>query len=342
MTNMKPNILIHEDNLDALEMLFEENIDGVKLAYIDPPYCSNTKNEYYCDCFDEKDYETYIKELIRRVVPLMDKHSFWAIQTDSWHSFDIKTWIDQIIGKSNFKGQIIVGKNDHKRYKKISDKLISGYDCLLLYATDPMTRIPPIIEIQDKELDGEWSNFYTTTTNVENQYPLYGKQLKEGAWRKNEQWAIEAEKNYERLEQFINENNISIEMLEYGIHRFRDYNNLKNEELKFLKKENCTVKYYLPPSKEKHITDNWSDINIRGDNTDFEHEVNERLFERLLIWLTKENDIILDPFLGSGASIIVASKLKRKWIGIEKEEYCKTMVLERIKEIEKEINFYEK
>lgn len=342
MTNIKPNILIHEDNLDALEMLFEENIDGVKLAYIDPPYCSNTKNEHYCDCFDAKYYETYIKELIRRIVPLMDRHSFWVIQTDSWHSFDIKTWIDQTIGKNSFKGQIIVGKNDHKRYKKTSDKLISGYDCLLLYATDPTTKIPPIIEIQEKELDGEWSNFYTTTTNVDNQYPLYGKQLKEGAWRKNEKWAIEAVKNYERLEQFISENNISIETLEYGIHRFRDYNNLKNEELEFLKKENCTVKYYLPPSKEKHITDNWSDINIRGDNTDFEHEVNERLFERLLIWLTKENDIILDPFLGSGASIIVASKFKRKWIGIEKEEYCKTMVLERIKEIEKEIVFYEK
>lgn len=342
MTTIKPNILIHGDNLDALEMLCKENIDGVKLAYIDPPYCSNTKNEHYCDCFDEKDYERYIKELIRRVVPLMDKHSFWVVQTDSWHSFEIKTWIDQIIGKNSFKGQIVVGKNDHKRYKKTSDKLISGYDCLLLYATDHTTKIPAIIEIQEKELDGEWSNFYTTTTNVENQYPLYGKQLTEGAWRKNEKWAIEAVKNYERLEQFIKENNISIETLEYGIHRFRDYNKLKNEELEFLKKENCTVKYYLPPSKEKHITDNWSDINIRGDNTGFEHEVNERIIERLLNWLTKENDIILDPFLGSGTSIIVASKLKRKWIGIEKGEYCKTEVLERIKEIEKEMTFYEK
>ena len=34
---------------------------------------------------------------------------------------------------------------------------------------------------------------------------------------------------------------------------------------------------------------------------------------------TKINDVILDPFLGSGTTAAVAKKFKRKWIGIEKE-----------------------
>lgn len=342
MNSLQPNILIHDDNLNALEMLAKNNINRVKLVYIDPPYCTNTKNEHYSDCVPLKDFEIYFKELIGRMVPLVEKSSFWVFQIDSFHSFDLKTWIDQMFGKNKFKGQIIVGKNDHKRYNESSDKLISGYDCLLIYANAPETKLPPLIELQENELDGEWGNFYTTSSNVENQYPIFGKHIKEGSWRKNEKWSKEATSNYVKLKEFMKEHKISMSDLEYGIHRYRDYYNLKNEELKFLRIENGTVKYYLFPSREYHISDNWSDINIRGDVTDFEHEVNEELLHRLLSWLTKENDTILDPFLGSGTSIVVASKLKRKWIGIEKEDYCKTMVLERIKKVEKEVVFYEK
>ena len=36
-----------------------------------------------------------------------------------------------------------------------------------------------------------------------------------------------------------------------------------------------------------------------------------------------ENDVVLDPFLGSGTTTKVAAKLNRKYIGFELcEEYC--------------------
>jgi DNA modification methylase len=46
---------------------------------------------------------------------------------------------------------------------------------------------------------------------------------------------------------------------------------------------------------------------------------------------TKENDLILDPFIGSGSTAIACLQLNRKFIGFEIEEkYCK-IALERVK-----------
>jgi len=59
------------------------------------------------------------------------------------------------------------------------------------------------------------------------------------------------------------------------------------------------------------------------------------LIEDLIYFYSNENDLVLDPFLGTGTTAVACEKLNRRWIGIEfKEEYCK-MAKERIeREIE--------
>ncbi len=48
------------------------------------------------------------------------------------------------------------------------------------------------------------------------------------------------------------------------------------------------------------------------------------IIQELIKFLTKENDIVLDPFCGSGTTCIVAKKLNRSYIGIEiNPEYVK-------------------
>jgi site-specific DNA-methyltransferase (adenine-specific) len=46
----------------------------------------------------------------------------------------------------------------------------------------------------------------------------------------------------------------------------------------------------------------------------------ECLIERIILSCTQENDTVLDPFMGSGTTCVVAKRLNRKFIGIEKEK----------------------
>lgn len=50
----------------------------------------------------------------------------------------------------------------------------------------------------------------------------------------------------------------------------------------------------------------------------------EYLLERIILASTKKGDYILDPFVGSGTTGVVAKKLGRRFIGIDSErEYLR-------------------
>jgi len=59
----------------------------------------------------------------------------------------------------------------------------------------------------------------------------------------------------------------------------------------------------------------------------------EELLKRVILSSTKEGDTILDPFCGSGTTCAVAKKLKRKAIGIEKEDKYIKVIEKRLAEI---------
>ena len=71
----------------------------------------------------------------------------------------------------------------------------------------------------------------------------------------------------------------------------------------------------------------WDDISIpywsMVENTAHPTQKPEKLIAKLILASSNEKDIILDPFLGSGTTSVVAKKLNRKYIGIEQnEQYC--------------------
>jgi len=59
------------------------------------------------------------------------------------------------------------------------------------------------------------------------------------------------------------------------------------------------------------------------ENTEHPTQKPEKLLAKIILASTNENDLILDPFAGSGTTAAVAKKLNRSFIGIEaNEKYC--------------------
>ena len=46
---------------------------------------------------------------------------------------------------------------------------------------------------------------------------------------------------------------------------------------------------------------------------------------------TQENDVVLDPFMGSGTTAVVSENLNRKWIGFDIDEKYAIFTAERLK-----------
>lgn len=80
-------------------------------------------------------------------------------------------------------------------------------------------------------------------------------------------------------------------------------------------------------SQLKNPSDVWRIPMVSGnfqERTSHPAQYPEKLIERIILAATNEGDIVLDPFMGSGTTAVVAKKLGRNYIGYEIEnEYIK-------------------
>jgi site-specific DNA-methyltransferase (adenine-specific) len=76
-----------------------------------------------------------------------------------------------------------------------------------------------------------------------------------------------------------------------------------------------------------HPSNLWNDITVpfwsMPENTDHPTQKPEKLFAKLILASTNQDDLVFDPFVGVGSSIVTAKKLNRRFLGVEIErEYC--------------------
>ena len=73
-----------------------------------------------------------------------------------------------------------------------------------------------------------------------------------------------------------------------------------------------------------HPSNVWTDISIpfwsMPENTPHPTQKPEKLIAKLILASSNEQDLVFDPFLGSGTTAVTAKKLNRKYLGIEREK----------------------
>ncbi|MCX6152164.1 MAG: site-specific DNA-methyltransferase [Ignavibacteriales bacterium] len=76
-----------------------------------------------------------------------------------------------------------------------------------------------------------------------------------------------------------------------------------------------------------HPSNLWTDISIpfwsMPENTNHPTQKSEKLLAKIILCSTNKDDLVFDPFLGSGTTSVAAKKLGRKYLGIElNEDFC--------------------
>ncbi len=78
----------------------------------------------------------------------------------------------------------------------------------------------------------------------------------------------------------------------------------------------------------------WTDITVpywsMPENTDHPTQKPEKLLAKLILASTRQNDVVFDPFLGSGTTSVTAKKLGRRFFGVEIDAFYACLAEKRL------------
>lgn len=83
-----------------------------------------------------------------------------------------------------------------------------------------------------------------------------------------------------------------------------------------------------------HPSNLWTDITVpfwsMPENTSHPTQKPEKLLAKIILASSREGEIVLDPFLGSGTTSVVAKKLGRRYVGIEIDQHFACLAQKRL------------
>lgn len=314
------NMLIHGDNLIALEALQQEYTDKIKCIYIDPPYNTGSAFEHYDDGVEHSIWLSLMRKRLILLRNLLSDDGFIFVQIDNNEMAYLKILMDEIFGRNNFVNDIVWKRKGGSVNPK--NRLNNNTDYILWYAKSDKATVYPVYTLEDEETQEYIKKRFTHTDENGRKFrlspiisPTYSPTLVyeyKGYKPPKNGWSLSLSK----MQAFEAEGRLYMP---------------ENKEQRIQRKQ------YLDEYKGRPIGNLWTDINVINpmstERLEFVGQKPEVLIERILLLSTQEGDLVLDSFLGSGTTMAVAHKMKRKWIGIELGDQCFSHDIPRIKKV---------
>ena len=256
------------------------------------------------------------------------------VQCDDNEQAYLKVLMDEIFGRENFVNTICWEKkySPSNNSKWFSD----SHDFILPYAKNKEIWRPNLLERTEKanskykNLDNDHRGLWKTSDlsvmseNLKNIYEIITPSGRKVMPPKGRSWLLSKEK----FEEYVKDNRI--------------WFGTKGDNVPQTKRFLSEVKDGLTPltiwkyDECGHNQIGKQEIKalFSNSNTDlFSTPKPEALIKRILEISTQENDLVLDFFAGSGTTLAVAHKMKRRYIGIEQMEYIESITKERLKKV---------
>jgi DNA modification methylase len=147
-------------------------------------------------------------------------------------------------------------------------------------------------------------------------------------WRAKSQWAFITEENYQKLQDYCKTNNNEAFKKEYEAFK-KDYDKIK-KQYDEIKKEYYSTRAYFNNTHD-NMTNVWDIRRTQGkERAETGGHTTPKplaLCERVIKSSSRQSDIVIDWFLGSGSTLIACEKTNRKCYGMELDEkYCDVIV----------------
>lgn len=304
-------MLIHGDNLLALKALEQQFAGQVKCIYINSPYNTWSAFVQYNDNLEHSIWLNLMYSHLKIMHTLFcSSGSIWVTLDDN-EFFYCKVMMDEVFGRGNFVGSIAWEKADGP--KMDSKFFSSSHDLILVYSKD-IDQLELIREFSDEipehynKTDEYGERYYLKPMRVmggniseslyypmiapdgTEVYPISPKGQKT-CWR----WSKKkVEEEPHRIEWVKGKNGWSL--------YFRIYANTRGGT------PIRTVWHHQEAGSNRTSK---VEINTLFGNLTFATPKPEKLIKKVVNVATNPEDIVLDSFLGSGTSAVVAHKMGR-------------------------------
>lgn len=326
------NSIVQGENLGVLESLLDHFEGTVQCCYIDPPY-NNRENYYHYQ--DSADHRTWLDDTTSRIELLAeflrDDGSLW-ISIDDREVHYLKVACDAILGRKNFVTTVVWQQRTSRENRKVFS---NNHEYILVYAKQlrrfgaSRNALPlsPDVRNRYKNPDGDARGpWQSVTATVQSGHATPGQfyRLVSPGGRSHVPppgrcWVYELAKMREE----IASNNIWFGRDGNGVPRIKRF---LSDVRTGLTPETLWLATDVGTSgaAKKHL------IRLLPDADVFDTPKPEHLLCRILEIASSPGDLVLDAYLGAGATAAVAHKMGRRYLGIERGEHAITHCARRL------------